>query len=296
MLTTTLSPSRMKSHGRNSSRAAVKKSCYTDVVSRVEEITPEFAANILRTKNKRNRSMNRRSIARFAAAMKAGQWYVNNVSIAFGKDGILLDGQNRLKAVTVAKVPIYSNVTYNLDKEAGPTMDCGISRSARDVLHLHGYPNAHYLAPIIRLACIYDLNDKQMRLGNRTNAVNNDQILQHAEFLSPEINQSVNLALECKHHLKPSVAGFCHYVFKKINPEKADDFMRRLITGINLYNGNPVMTLRDLLIESKVRGVTRLKTRTQIALYFKAWNAFEKGGSLSTLYWDENAESFPAVM
>ena len=62
------------------------------IYSEVVVITPAEAAEILRTKNKVNRAIDRRLVARLAASMKAGEWKVNGECIVFAPDGTLLDG------------------------------------------------------------------------------------------------------------------------------------------------------------------------------------------------------------
>src|SRR3990172_2754159 len=63
----------------------------------VVEITPDLAARWLLS-NTHNRTMKVKAIARYAADIRSGAWYVNGETIKFAADGTLLDGQNRLRA------------------------------------------------------------------------------------------------------------------------------------------------------------------------------------------------------
>ena len=132
------------------------------IYSEVVVITPAEAAEILRTKNKVNRAIDRRLVARLAASMKAGEWKVNGECIVFAPDGTLLDGQNRLSAIVKSGVAITTCVMYNVPEDARATMDSGKKRTAADVLRFMGYKNSNIMAPIVRLAYIYDMLDREM--------------------------------------------------------------------------------------------------------------------------------------
>lgn len=263
------------------------------IYSEVVVITPEEAQNILNTRNRDNRPLDKRQIARYAASMKSGEWRVNGESIIFAPDGTLLDGQNRLAAIVQAGISVSTNVMYNIPEDARPTMNSGKKRTAANVLYFLGYKNSHIMAPIVRLAYIYDILDRNMNLNGKAYTVNTDIIVRHAGYLNPDIVDSTTVAAGGRHHLKPSVIGLCHLLFARKNKELADEFMHQLKTGEYLTEAHPVMTLINKLITSYTRG--RMTVREQIALYIKAWNAYVAGETLPELSWNPKTEAFPVV-
>lgn len=102
--------------------------------SRTEVITPEKAAEYL-TRNIVNRPLKKDKIRQYAAAMKAGKWQLTHQGIAFKSTGELGDGQNRLKAVIEAGVPVEMTVFYDMD---ATILDRGTPRSDRDTLIMSG--------------------------------------------------------------------------------------------------------------------------------------------------------------
>lgn len=115
--------------------------------SRVEEITPEIAAEYL-THNvtegvQRNRRPTKNAIYRYAEDMKNGRWQLTPQGIAFFENGNLADGQHRLKAIVAAGVPVQMNVTYDVPNDS-TLFDRGVARSLSDVLHMSGKDGEAY--------------------------------------------------------------------------------------------------------------------------------------------------------
>jgi hypothetical protein len=99
-----------------------------------EIITPEKAEEYLKH-NGTNRPKKTRAIKTYADAMKEGKWQLTHQGIAFKSNGELADGQNRLRAVILANVPVQMNVTYGMD---ATLLDRGVMRSQRDTLIMNG--------------------------------------------------------------------------------------------------------------------------------------------------------------
>jgi hypothetical protein len=76
---------------------------------------------------------------------------------------------------------------------------------------------------------------------------------------------------KCKGILPPSTAAFCHYLFAKKDRELADRFFEQLGDGVNLTARDPILYLRNLLIDQKIKKVRFQKPRL-IAHVFVAWN------------------------
>jgi hypothetical protein len=101
-------------------------------------ITPDQAAELIATCNTSNRRIKRLKIVDYGRDMAAGRWDPDASDIKFSRDGVLLDGQNRLLACVEADVPFPTLVRTGLNPEAQTHMDTGAVRTMADVYRLHG--------------------------------------------------------------------------------------------------------------------------------------------------------------
>lgn len=100
--------------------------------TQIHEIQPADAHRFLAHHNNTNaRPMSHRTPSEYARDMIEGRWQLTHQGLAFtGKSlqepGELVDGQNRLKAVTIANVPVKFNVTFGAPTHS--KIDYGIRR------------------------------------------------------------------------------------------------------------------------------------------------------------------------
>lgn len=104
------------------------------IETNVEIVTPEKASEYL-AQNKNNRRINSRHVELLMRDMKAGNWRLTHQGIAFDEYGNLLDGQHRLMACVLSKVPIETLVTRNVCREDGCAIDTQTS--------VRGYLDSH---------------------------------------------------------------------------------------------------------------------------------------------------------
>ena len=105
--------------------------------SKVVEITPEMAREMLEHNMKNNRRVSKETVMRYARIMKAGGWNLTHQGIAFDTNGELIDGQHRLNAIVQANVPVKMLVTYDVEHEQGEafTIDAGLKRTTLNIMH-----------------------------------------------------------------------------------------------------------------------------------------------------------------
>lgn len=104
--------------------------------TRVEEITPELAKDIL-AGNTRNRSISARLVESLLRDIKEGRWILTHQGIGLASDGGLVDGQHRLTAIALSGETVRMNVTYNVDPKAFEVVDTNNRpRSQADILGL----------------------------------------------------------------------------------------------------------------------------------------------------------------
>ena len=107
--------------------------------SHIETITPELARQYLEANIGTNRRINEKTVAQYASDMRNRKWRLTHQGIAFNKDGKLVDGQHRLKAIILANIPVQMMVTRNLEDESMQNIDQNRPRSQRDSLVIAGY-------------------------------------------------------------------------------------------------------------------------------------------------------------
>jgi hypothetical protein len=106
------------------------------ITSGIQTITPEYASSILESCNKDNRTLRSGWVDQLAAAIKRGEWVTTHQGLAFDESGELVDGQHRLMAVVVAKMPVQMMVSHNVPKSSFSVLDIGMKRSIADTTGL----------------------------------------------------------------------------------------------------------------------------------------------------------------
>ena len=108
--------------------------------SKIIEITPKMAKEMLERNMKNNRRVNHDTVNRYARIMKAGGWNLTHQGIAFDTSGLLVDGQHRLQAIVSANVPVEMMVTYDVEHHDGEafTIDAGRRRTTLNIMQISG--------------------------------------------------------------------------------------------------------------------------------------------------------------
>jgi hypothetical protein len=96
--------------------------------TRTETITPELAEEYLKH-NWNNRTLNWRTVARFADDMENKRWHLTHQGIGFANNGELIDGQHRLQAIVRSGVAVEMQVTRDMESVARLNIDMQGARS-----------------------------------------------------------------------------------------------------------------------------------------------------------------------
>lgn len=131
--------------------------------TQIKTITPKQAAQILETRNPKNRKMSEKFVSKLARDIRAGAFITTHQGIAFDVNGDLLDGQHRLAACVEAGVPITVPVSTGLDaahKLNGATIntfeviDGGRARGVGQMLQMAGFKYATHIAATAKMAVL----------------------------------------------------------------------------------------------------------------------------------------------
>jgi len=114
-------------------------------------ITPELAKEWLETRNTNNRPLRKSKARQYARDIREGRWDVTHQGIAFDINGVILDGQQRLKGIALAGVPVKSFVGFNFSPKTIANIDQNTKRTICDSLVLggkHGKVTSHGVATL----------------------------------------------------------------------------------------------------------------------------------------------------
>ena len=105
----------------------------------VSVIYPDMALAMLATNSSRQRRRRNSTVAKYASDMAEGRWELTHQGIAFNLAGELFDGQHRLEACILAKVPFTTMVFFGVgDQKEMVVLDTGAGRTAVDASHVKG--------------------------------------------------------------------------------------------------------------------------------------------------------------
>jgi hypothetical protein len=251
----------------------------------VVTITPEMAKNMLK-KNTNNRKIRSRYLARLTDEMRKGRWKLNGDPIRINSD-ILIDGQHRLSAIVQSGVSIESVLITGMSSDVFDTIDCGAKRSTSDILSLSGEKNATLLGATLLLLENYRNGAHAFTASYSTTAL--EQLLTE----EPKMRDSVKFIAgrNKKFHkiIPTSVASFCHYIFSRIDEERADDFFDCLADGKDSILSNVPYLLYQLFVTKALHG-KKFSRRETVFLIIKAWNSYIKDRSLTRIVYKLNEE------
>lgn len=83
--------------------------------SSIVEVSPELAKEWLKS-NTFNRKVSQSTVNRYARDMASGNWRLNHQGIAFDGQGVLVDGQHRLEAISKSGATVRIMVTWGADR------------------------------------------------------------------------------------------------------------------------------------------------------------------------------------
>lgn len=262
------------------------------------DVTPETAAAWLAF-NDHNRRPSQAKIRRFAASMAAGRWTVNGETVKFSLAGRLLDGQSRLMAVLLAKVPVTLEVRAGLPDKAQDTMDVGEIRKGAHTLEMRGEASPLILAPALKYCWLWDQGAFATGKRGERKVMENADVAPTLEK-HPGLKASVGWAVttKCDRFLPRSEAAFWHYQLGRADAKLRDQFWAGVLEGLGLTKFSPVYHLREKLLELRTNSslsLVRTQRANRGALVAKAWNMVVQGTRCEGLAWNPKSEEFPKL-
>lgn len=256
------------------------------VHGQLEHITPQMAAALLE-RNLRNRHVRKGLVRQYADDMLEGRWHLTGEPIIFNEDGRLDNGQHRLQACVLSGVDFDAFVVYGVSEEAQKYMDSGAKRGAHDALALNGIDlDTKNIAAVAR-------GILQFENGGRPSQA---EIVDFSEANILKLAQVTSSARAVRNKISGRVAtyGVAGWYLTSINTAQAAVFFAAMENGEGLKGGDSRLVLRNYIIKNGTvaRNADASTLRGEVALIFKAWNAWREGREVSVIRFGRN-EVFP---
>jgi hypothetical protein len=238
-------------------------------------------------------------------AIKAGQWQTTHQAIAVDADGVVIDGQHRLHAISRAGVPVEVQIARDVPRRAFEVIDTGSTRSPSDILRIGGYTNTTQLAAATRMLLTYDevagTTDTFTAVRIRFTAADvlHEVESERGSVMVQAIPAAQGIAQALGH------GGFATWLAalvvilrtsEEVSQPTALDFLQSLRDGASLPPGSPILALRRYLSSDGglIRGVVSERAQVGLATSIKAFNRWSAGDSSQLVAFRVGIERMPA--
>lgn len=210
--------------------------------STLEVITPKMAKEMLAA-NTDNRRLRPLVVGAISRDILNGDWCITGDAICFDWNGVMTNGQHRLRSCVESDETIETFVVRGLDPKAKLVSDTTLRRTAGDHFSFKGVKSANAVAA----ACRYAMVMRHPRMHSLT--------LTNAEFWNflqenPGITDSMAMFHKAGIGMG-SILAAAHYISTVIAPHISDDFAEAWIHGVG-ERGNPAITCRERIIKAQM--------------------------------------------
>jgi hypothetical protein len=260
-------------------------------------MTPEMAPSLLARKRpvgKRNQT----AVASYAQAMRNGEWVLNGMPIILSRNGVLLDGLQRLYACIDAQASFITVLAENVPDDTVHTIDQQRRRSFAGVLETRGVPKPAAVASLLAKLIRYE--DKSLTSSTATPPWS--RMERALEANRAEIDTAVKFSLD---HPAKLLAESIRTPLSLMGLQADRTAIRRFLDAIahpeRFAADEPGVMLRRRMIESRDDRSLRLPAITLFALCIKALNDTMSGHRSDTYTWSpvgrqtRTAEQFPEL-
>jgi hypothetical protein len=257
--------------------------------SRVIVFSPSLAEWVLDERNPRNRKLKPARIKRYAEAMAEDAWLLTGETIIFSKEGLLLDGQNRMAASLRSGKAFRTHVVFGIRDGVFVALNSGKARTPSDTFLKAGAPHPEIVAPCIRWLMIYATGNP----SNRALTFSNQEMW---EFYKTRVDHN-RLALAVERTINaikmvPRGTLAAHfYLFDQQHAPTAKRFADDAAKGIRGFS-----KLAAKLTHLRKQNMGRMQEAWLNALLVQTWNAYRAGQTVTAkhLNWHENKE-YPTI-
>ena len=244
------------------------------IVTFTVEMAEEIISKSLPEDNYRSPKTN--IVNMYAKDMEEGKWMFCGDCIRFDKNGKLIDGQHRLRAIIKSKQPQKFVVIEGLEPDSALVMDIGHKRSIEDYLKKQADAYEKGATAIVKQVMTFKKEDKC--IGHSTGNIDarNTKVVelysQDEDWYNKAAKYSKEVSKDSSRKLKPTEVGAIYYYLIRVlgwDRDKVEDFFFRLCnTKLNdktIYN----TTINNLDDKEYIKR-SGVKRTTE---YIECWNA-----------------------
>lgn len=248
--------------------------------SRVVEFTPALAEYILTNLNYKNRPSKSSKIIQYSNDMKNDRWLLTGETIAFGSDGLLKDGQNRLAACIRANTPFKTHCMFGIDPMAFAVMDTGANRSHSDVLAIMGVRNANKVTSLLKLFLAWESGRTNTGSFKITNDKLRDYFLESVdeELIQRAANMSGSV-WNTTGYPASHIGALYYKASLNGNEEKVIEFFEAMRTGVGKER-SPQKVLMKHITAMKANPSYKLTSHDYAVLLTRAWYCYKNNANL----------------
>lgn len=249
----------------------------------VMDITPKKAAEFL-TLNEKNRNLRVRRVNLYAEEMVNNNWMANGVPIVIGNDGVLKDGQHRLKACMKSGKTMKNTVVIYLPQKQANCFDLGANRTAKDVAMFANMDDVPYFRNNNMFSAVHTAIEGQKASNGYSKIRLLSEMKKHEEACAYIYHKIIckNSSTPQNRKLRkaPLLAAIFNAYINEYDRDKMDRFCDVLTTGFTENDTEFVIAkLREMVIVSNDLGKSdreELYLKAQQALYSYANNEVVK--------------------
>jgi hypothetical protein len=258
-------------------------------------ISPSRAASLL--ENRRPAARRHAGAVRtYGAAMRDGRWILNGMPIIVSRQGILLDGLQRLLASVETNMPFETFLSEQVDDDACHTIDQQRRRSFASVLESRGVPHAHALQATLVKLIRYDEGTISDRDAAMPSWATMDRLLRANPWLEPAVTASLAMP-GCP--LREPVRSPLICIGYQIDRDKTDRLLDAVTRPEHYASTEPGVLLCHEILRGREGPSQSASTIRLLALAIKALDATVSETTLRRLSWTDSearsgaAEAFP---
>lgn len=240
--------------------------------------TKEDAERIILEQNTKNyRAPKVHIVKMYADEMAQGRWIANGDSIRFDRNGVLIDGQHRLKAIIKSGVPQEFVVVEDLDPECVKTIDIAHKRSIEDYLKNQEECYTKGTTAVVKIVMNLRKSNKQIGQsagnGSPSNMMVVDEYMRDRDNYAKATAYGKEISKESKGALKPShVGAIFYYLVHEMGTN--EDYVREFFFDIvnTKRNDKTIYGKTFDKLENKDGKLGR-SMREIMNVYITCWNA-----------------------
>lgn len=250
------------------------------------EVTPDTAKQMFALNIEHNREISYSAVGIMAADMKNGDWKRTGETVKFNADGNLVDGQQRLMAVQLADIPVWLDITYNVERGAELVMDTGRKRTMRNQIKMRGGDDFNqHVSGLVSWHWRWERGNRLNFTTKRFPQPSLTQLVRQWEknrYLYENcFRRGTDLWRQSIGAKTPMALGYL--LLTEVSEDLGGLFYDEFVSGENLKSGSPVLALRKRLME-KITAHKVAKPSDQLYLVLRAWELwFTKPNSVERI-------------